>query len=151
VQDNYNKALNYSFLLLKYRQRSKFEIIERLKSKNYTDSVTKKVISFLEEHDFIDDAAFAPLFINSCIQKSWGPKRIRYALKRLGVSEKLIEKSLPSSEVSKEVLKELARKKVAYYEGKKNSYPKTVNALLRKGYNYGDIFQILNELGVKRF
>ena len=151
MRDNYNKALNYSFLLLKYRQRSKYEIIERLKSKNYTDSVAKKVISFLEEHDFINDEAFAPLFVNSCIQKSWGPKRIRYALKKLGVDEELIKQSLPDKEVTKEVLKELAQKKVTYYKGKKNSYPKTVNALLRKGYNYGDIFQVLNELGVKRF
>ncbi len=151
MQDNYNKALNYAFLLLKYRQRSKHEIIERLKSKNYTESLIAKVVSFLEEYDFIDDKAFAPLFVNSCMAKSWGPKRIRYALKKLGVDEELIKQSLPDKEATKEVLKELAEKKVAYYKGKKNSYPKTVNALLRKGYNYGDIFEVLNELGVKIF
>ena len=151
MQENYSKALNYSFLLLKYRQRSKSEIIERLKGKNYTEGVIEKVVSFLEEHDFINDETFAPLFVNSCLAKAWGPKRIRYALKKLGVDEQLINRSLPDKEAIKGVLRDLAKRKVAYYKGKKNSYPKTVNALLRKGYNYGDIFQVLSELGVKRF
>jgi regulatory protein len=151
VQDNYNKALNYAFLLLKYRQRSKGEIITRLKNKNYSEAVIKKVVSFLQEQDFINDEAFTPLFVNSCMAKSWGPKRIRYALKKLDVGKDLIDKFLPDKEATKEVLKKLAQKKVDYYKGKKNSYPKTVNALLRKGYNYGDIFEVLGELGVKRF
>ncbi|MBU2436171.1 MAG: recombination regulator RecX, partial [Candidatus Omnitrophica bacterium] len=88
------KALNYSFLLLRYRPRSREEIISRLKEKGYPSSLIEGTLDYLEEKNYINDEEFARTAIFSSLQKGYGRRRIEFMLKKLGIEQSLIEESL---------------------------------------------------------
>ncbi|MCP4652537.1 MAG: hypothetical protein GY858_04040 [Candidatus Omnitrophica bacterium] len=149
--EDYNKACNYSFLLLKYRPRSKHELILRLKTKQYSSPVIKKTVEFLQECNYINDSEFVPLFVRSSLNKGWGRRRIDYALKKLGISAELAEKFMPAKKVYKAKIRELIKKKVHYYSGKKNVYQKIVRFLVSRGYDHDEIYEAMQKLEVKKF
>lgn len=148
--EDYNKALNYSFLLLKYRPRSRAELIGRLKRKKISSGAIKKVVSFLEEYNYLNDERFTRGYVSSCRNKGWGPKRISVSLKRLGVSAQLIDKNLKSKEDYSEEIRELIEKRMNRYKGK-NRYQKIMRFLLGRGFYYRDIVSQMQEMGVDRF
>ncbi len=150
MQD-YNKALNYSYLLLKYRLRSRHEIIERLGKKNYPSSIIDKVLSSLENDNYINDEEFSRLFVSSCRAKGWGRKKIDYALKRLGVAENYRREALKDKQVFKEELKELIAKKLPRYKQGKNAYQRMIKYLAARGFDYSDIIKELENLDFTRF
>lgn len=86
------KALNYSFLLLRYRARAKEELTKRLKIKEYSSGIIRETLTYLEKNGYIDDEKFAQLFVSCYLDKGWKPRRINFKLKELGVAEELIKK-----------------------------------------------------------
>ena len=153
---DFNKALNYSFLLLKYRARGKVEIISRLKKKGYTPAVRKKVVSYLEENNYINDEEFAHLFVSHSLDKGWGPIRIDFNLKKLGISQGLRKQVLGEDFAYNDRVKEIIEKKLEHYKRRDPSLPspktwqKIVMHLVRKGFNYKVINQEIENLGVNR-
>lgn len=150
MQD-YSKALNYSYLLLKYRPRARREIVERLSKKGYSSSVIDKVVSSLENYNYINDEEFTRLFVASSRLKGWGRKKIDYALKRFGITEALREEALKDKLKFREDLKELIEKRLSRYKEKKNAYQKIVRHFAARGFDYSDIIKELEGLGLKRF
>jgi len=150
MQD-YNKALNYSYLLLKYRPRAKREIVERLTKKGFSSLVIDKVVSSLENYNYINDEEFAHLFVSSCRLKGWGRKKIDYTLKRFGITESLRKEVLKDKLKFREDLKELIKRRLARYKQKKNAYHKIVRHFAARGFDYSDIIKELEELDFKRF
>ncbi|MFA5272258.1 MAG: regulatory protein RecX [Candidatus Omnitrophota bacterium] len=149
--ENYNKALNYSYLLLKYRPRARREIVERLSKKGYPSSVIDKVVSSLESYNYINDEEFTCLFVASSRLKGWGRKKIDYALKRFGITENLRKEALKDKLKFRQDLKELIKKKVFRYKEKKNAYQKIVRHFASRGFDYSDIVKELEDLNFKRF
>ena len=145
MEFDFKKALNYSFWLLKYRARSQKEIIERLKRKEYPASVAKKVIEYLLEHDFLNDAQFSRMFVDSAKNKSWGIRRIENALKKFGVAKEIYQEFLPNKQETRQKLRELIERKSQYYKGKKNAYQKLVRFLATRGFVLEDIFREIEE------
>lgn len=150
MQD-YNKALNYAYLLLKYRPRARREIVDRLGKKGYAVSVIDKVLSSLESYNYINDEEFARLFVSSGRLKGWGRKKIDYALKRFGITECLRKEALKDKEVFREDLKELIKKKLSRFKQKKNAYQKIVRYFAARGFDYSDIIKELQDLNFKKF
>ncbi|MDD4955645.1 MAG: regulatory protein RecX [Candidatus Omnitrophica bacterium] len=145
-----SRALNYSFLLLKYRPRSRQEIIERLKRKKYPASVIEKVITSLEENNYINDKEFVRLYIASCLSRGWGRRRIDYALKKLGIAEDARENASFDKQAFYERLKELVEKKISNKKRDKKTYQKIVRNLAAKGFSYEDITRALEEADFTR-
>lgn len=150
MQD-YNKALNYSYLLLKYRPRARREIIDRLSKKGYPASVIDKVLSSLESYNYINDEEFSRMFVSSGRLKGWGRKKIDYALKRFDITEALRKEALKDKEIFREDLKGLIKKKLFRYKEKKNAYQKIVRYFAARGFDYSDIIKELDSLGFNRF
>jgi len=148
--EDFRKALNYSFLLLKYRPRSRQEIIERLKRKKYSACVIEKVIHSLEENNYLNDEEFVRLFVASSLSRGWGRKRINYALKKLGISEDIRSDAIFDKQAFYERLKELVDKKISNKPRDKKTYQKIIRSLATKGFNYEDIIRALDEAGFKR-
>lgn len=152
---DFNKALNYSFLLLKYRARSKNEIISRLKIKGYNPSIQKEVINYLKEYNYINDRDFTGSFVVQSLEKGWGPRRIDYKLKKFGIGLELRKKALEGIE-HKERIKVLIEGNISFYVSQENIsqkkiYQRIIRSLTAKGFDYNDIFQVLEELGVESF
>lgn len=148
--EEYRKALNYSFLLLKYRLRSRKEIIDRLKRKKYSSSAIKKAIDYLEEYNYINDEEFVKAFVSASRERCWGPKRIFFALRKLGIDKESIDKNLKDKKDYKEEIKDLVERRLSRYKGK-NKYQKIVRFLLGRGFYYQDIVSQLQDMGVSRF
>ena len=84
------KAKNYSFLLLKFRLRSEKEISQRLKQKDFPESIIQETLQFLKEHRFIDDAVFAKAWIASRLKKPLGLSKIREELRIKGIDNEIV-------------------------------------------------------------
>ena len=84
------KALEYAFLLLKYRMRSENEIRLRMKQKKFPQDLIDKSISFLKDKRFVDDNVFARAWIDSRIKRPLGLRRIEQELKLKGVDKEVI-------------------------------------------------------------
>ncbi|MBU0693962.1 MAG: recombination regulator RecX [Candidatus Omnitrophica bacterium] len=140
------KALNYSFLLLRYRPRSREEIISRLKEKGYPSSLIEGTLDYLEEKNYINDEEFARTAIFSSLQKGYGRRRIEFMLKKLGIEQSLIEESLKKYDF-KEKIRELVEKKIDYYKGPQK-YQKILNYLISRGFDQDEIQKEMQNLGV---
>lgn len=154
---DFNKALGYSFLLLKYRARSRNEIISRLKKKGYVPAVREKAADYLEENNYINDEEFAHLFVTYSLEKGWGPVRIDFNLKRLGISPQLRKQVLEGDFTYNDRVREIIERKLEHYKRRKPPLPapkiwqKIVMYLARKGFDYKVINQEMDNLGKKRF
>lgn len=94
--EDFEKAKNYAFLLLKFRLRSVNELLERLKRKGFSEELSRKVVSFLEEKRFLDDNLFAKSWIDSRLKRRIGLRRIRQELKVKGVDKEIVEEQVGS-------------------------------------------------------
>ncbi|MBU1121817.1 MAG: RecX family transcriptional regulator [Candidatus Omnitrophota bacterium] len=145
---DYKKALNYSFLLLKYRSRSKGEIIGRLKKRGVSDTLIDKVVEYLQEYNYINDKDFSCAFLEVSLNKGWGPKKIEFALKNLKVSQDLIEETLKDKSIYHNKIRELIDKQFFRYKNKKNPYQKVIKYMLTRGFEYDMIAEQINNIGL---
>jgi len=154
---NFTKALNYAFLLLKYRARSRHEIVSRLKEKGYSLVISGKVISYLKENNYINDKEFTYLFVINALDKDWGPVRIDFNLKKLGISVRLRKQALKENSDYSDRVRDIFKKKLEYYQKTKPNtsvvkiWQKIVMYLVRKGFDYATINKEMDNLGRKRF
>ncbi len=151
----FSKALNYSFLLLKYRARSKNEILTRLRQKGCSPSIAAKTINYLKEYGYIDDKVFVEVYRAGALEKGWGPRRLDYNLKKLGISSDLRKQALEGID-QRERIRAIVEKKLIGHRNKndittKKILQKIARSLAVKGFDYSDIFYILNEVEVSSF
>jgi regulatory protein len=91
VQLAFSKSLHY----LKFRPRSKAEIVRYLEKKGFDAQVVALAIKKLESYKYVDDAAFARLWVENRIShRPRGFFALRYELKEKGIDEGLIETTL---------------------------------------------------------
>lgn len=144
------KARSYAFLLLKYRQRSEKEIIDRLKKKKFPEELINETIVFLREKKFIDDLAFSQAWIRERLAHSIGPRRLKQELKSKGISEEIIENNLREAQESyseAETVRELAASR---FNRLKNVEPGAAKRriyayLLRRGFSPETVIDTINQ------
>ncbi len=113
-REDRRKALDYSFRLLTFRNRSVEELKGRLKKSGFSDTVAEEAIKELVELGYLDDAVFVRLWISDRFRlKNMGKKRVRLELLMKGVDRRLVEAELSkySDQDEKERALILARKK----------------------------------------
>ena len=91
-----NEALHYALRLLKFRPRSEYELLQRLKRRGFCEDIAKKAIAFLKQNSLINDAEFARLWVESRIKKPLGKNRLRQELKLKGIDKRRIEQAIDS-------------------------------------------------------
>jgi regulatory protein len=149
--EDFNKALNYAFLLLKYRPRSKSELISRLRRKSFPAPLIDKVLEYLTELNYIDDREFSRLYISSSLAKGWGRKKIALGLAKLGIAAEVSEEFLKDRNIFREKLGILIRKRLKFYQGKKNVYQKILRYLAQRGFDYADIISEMRMMGLEHY
>lgn len=128
----YRKALEYAL-----RQEStSFEIIRKLRQKQFDPKVAEKAVAELEKKNLVNDERFARLYIAQCVRRK-RESRVEVAAKLAAkgisapLSRRLIAELYPA-EAEEETAAVLAEKAVA--SGKPAE--KTAAALIRKGFPY---------------
>lgn len=144
---NFSKALNF----ISYRIRSKKEVYTKLKKEDVPEEHIDKIISKLEEDEYINDYRFAKAFFESKTRiNKWSNKRIEYELIQKGISKDIInEISSNFKELEFENAKDLVEKKLPQWERKFDGFKlknKVYTFLSSKGFDYNTIERVLGEL-----
>lgn len=144
---NFSKALNF----ISYRIRSKKEVYTKLKKEDVPEEHIDKIISKLEEDEYINDYRFAKAFFDSKTRiNKWSNKKIEYELVQKGISKDIInEFSLNFKELEFENAKDLVEKKLPQWERKFDGFKlknKVYTFLSSKGFDYNTIERVLGEL-----
>ncbi|MBI4846378.1 MAG: regulatory protein RecX [Candidatus Omnitrophica bacterium] len=151
MNNDFVKAKNYAFRLLKVRFRSCKEIETKLALKGFSSDIIKKNLELLTELGYIDDLKFAKLWIESRLR--FNPKG-KYALiqelKQKGLDPWIIEQSIALINENTEyrLAMQVARKRLVIL----GSLPVNVirrrlgSYLGRRGFKSSLIFKIIKEL-----
>lgn len=130
-------ALSHSYYYLSKRDYSKKELYYKLIEKYANKKIINLVINKLEEKGYIDDYEFANHFIKT---KIGSKKKLEFELKVKGIENWIINEVMLNYEKEKEI--EFLKKELNKVEGKEKK--KQIEFLLRKGFKYDDIIEIIN-------
>lgn len=148
---DFNRALKYSFLLLKYRARTREEIAARLRRRGVVAAVIEKVLSYLQENNYVNDKDFTRSFIASSLAKGWGPRKIEFKLRQLGIPPQDITPDLFGDEAARRRrISELIDKRINYYK-QGNKYQKTLKYLVACGFSCSDVIVQMQDKGIAGF
>lgn len=149
--DCLQKAKNYAFLLLKFRQRSERELALRLRTKKFDEPVIKETLYFLKTRGFIDDAAFAKEWAESRLKRPLGRARIKQELQIKGIDKNIIDATLEKISQGyseKTVVEELAKTRFAKLIGiePQKAKRRIFAYLLRRGFSSDSVSDAIDQL-----
>lgn len=146
-------AKNYAYNFVSYKPRTKFEVIQKLKFKDYNNYIISKVIDFLKEFDLLDDEKYALMYCKEkALHKSWGKYRIKTELKKKGVEENIILSAINSNfpeEENYSLAYNSALKKynqIKYKKDQQKIRNSLISFLQRNGFEYGIIKEVIKEI-----
>ena len=144
---NLKQAKSSALNMLSFSNRTRAMLKERL-LKKYAEEIADTVLNEFESSGLINDREYAYSFALTCIRsKFWGDSRVFRELKLRGVSEEDAEYavSLASEDGFSETqrLEMLFEKKYRSINSEKDR-KRVFDALIRLGYRFGDIKNILN-------
>ena len=140
------RAYNYAVSLLSRRDHTVKEINDKLKQKGYGQYASAAVLK-LSEQGYLSDERFARMYVRELINlRKYGKKRIIQELMRKGVNRDIIDDVLSEAEFPDNRLREIIERKYMRFLDTEKGVQKTVNALLRLGYSYGEIRNALKEI-----
>ena len=141
------RARDRALYLLQSQGRTQAEMIKKLKDDGYQQSVTERVLSFLQEYHFIDDNAYTENYIH--VNKGRKSKRqITYELQQKGVDRDQIRQMLEENPVDEEeTVRALLKKKTGgRIPEDKKEIQKLAAFLGRKGFSFEVISRVLRDV-----
>ena len=141
------RARDRALYLLQSQGRTQAEMIKKLKDDGYSQSVTERVLSFLQEYHFIDDNAYTENYIH--LNKGIKSKRqITYELQQKGVDRDQIRQMLEENPVDEEeTVRALLKKKTGgRIPEDKKEIQKLAAFLGRKGFSFEVISRVLRDV-----
>lgn len=111
------------------------------------------IIASLVQERFVDDARFAGAYVRDKARfAKWGPAKIKYNLKMLGVEEGIIKDALEENGEMfvQDALRELAVRKWKSMKQETDVYmkrAKLVRFLVGRGFSYSQIMEFMKDLG----
>jgi regulatory protein len=151
ARKEFNRAKRIAFQLLKFRARSQKEIIDRLKKKKISQDTIDKTLELLKKTGLIDDYEFARSWVNACMAKNWGIKRISFDLRNKGIKKEIIEEVLVAIKdkyKEYEVALGLAERRIKSYGDidKYKARQRIYGFLSRRGFSFDTIHDVMEAL-----
>ena len=143
------KASRRAMYLINEREYSYRQLFEKLKN-NYPEDICFKVCDLMAKKGYVNDRRFAKALVYNYMNcKLYGPRRVRDELYRRGIKGRIADEAIEEAmEGLEERLLTLIERKYAHRlldpQDRKNT-DKVKNALLRAGYEYGDIDRAVKE------
>jgi regulatory protein len=143
--DTLRKARERALYLLDYRDYSYVQLYEKLEA-NYPEDICLEVLNRLVELGILNDSRYAKYLAERLIVgKKYGTYRAIRELRLKGIDSDLAEEVVSYYEDTEvERLEELVRTKYARYLNDDKGINKVKNALVRLGYSYDLINQVLD-------
>lgn len=153
-EDNYIKGKNSALKILEKSFKTEKEMYDKLLQKEYDIKTVDRIMEFLKSYSFINDDKYAELYVKEKIRVQ-GKGKIRYSLLNKGIDEDKINFYLNniSSEEEMDIAYKLGEKKYKLLCKSENSIlklkKKLGDYLLRNGYNFEIVNEVLNKLVVE--
>ncbi len=143
-------AREYALKLISIKDRTKKELTDKLKEKNYEQSDIENTVDFLEEYGYINDVRYAAAFTSDAINiKKWGKSRIRIELLRKGIEREIAENSIEDAfvDVDESRLREAMQKRFQNADfGNIKERTRIFNFYQRRGFSPEEIKGAMNAL-----
>jgi len=149
IDPHQKKALNTALRILTRRDHSKYELVQKLKQRGFTEDVIDHAILSCVRFDYINDERTARLCIRQLKRKGYGLKRIRLELNKKGLRGRRIQGILNESVSEKderESAERLVKKNIKRFEREKDPLKrrdKIYRFLHARGFAEGIISEIL--------
>ena len=98
MDSEFTKARDAALGILSRKAISSKALGDKLLEKGYNSLVVAEAINELSDLGYIDDENYALMFLEYCLEKMWGKKKIRYEMKIKGLDDEIIEDVLSSYE-----------------------------------------------------
>jgi regulatory protein len=150
--DELKRTQSAALKFLSYRDRSEFEIRERLKQKEFSLTAVQETVGWLARLGYLNDERFALNWSRSRIStKKFGEYRLRRELSAKGLASETIEQTLQTvySEISEwDLAQSLAQKKLSQLKGvdSKVKSRRLAQYLQRKGFPPDTVFKTVHRL-----
>jgi regulatory protein len=152
--DEYVRGKDKAVRLLSIRARSRHELETALAGMDVSPAVRGGILEELREAGLVDDARFAREFTDSRVEfKHLGPHRLKFELRRFGVSPAIVERVLHESFPAgrQEALAwRIVRRKLGSRQPDEKDVRRINELLKRKGFDYGVASRIAYELLKRR-
>lgn len=144
---NDRRAFNKGASLLSYQDRTRRQLVERLRE-DYGEEAAQTAADRLEELRLLDDARFAENYAAELLRrKKCAPRRIMQELLQKGVDRGTAEQTVAGLDFAADAsILELLETKFAGKYGDEKGLRRTIAALQRLGYGYGDIRSALRQI-----
>lgn len=150
-EDEFMKCKSSALKIVERSYRTEKEIFNKLITKEYSKESINRTIEFLREYNLINDRNYVKMYVKDKL-KSQGKNKIKYNLKRKGISDELIIEELCKidDEDSKNGAIILAQKKYNELKRRESDQYKLSQKLYRflisKGYNYDLASDVMKEV-----
>jgi len=147
LEKNFERAKRYVMWLLSKKDYTHYEILNKLKQKNYTENIINKVFKFINEYKFINENKIIEKTIENGIKKFKSPIYIKNKLLLKGIKYNNFKENLGKIDEFA-IAYNLAFKKIKKV---KNNYAnelkyKIFKYLSTKGFNYDIIESVINKI-----
>jgi len=143
---NARRAFNKASDLLALRDHSEKELLQKLRQKGFADGA-EEAMEKLKSYGYLDDSRFALRFAQELQRvKHYGKKRIEQELYRKGVSRDVVSDTLAQLSFDEDALTALIERRYLRQLDTEKGVQKTVAALQRMGYSFGEIRDALRKV-----
>ena len=133
--------------LIGKRAMSRRDLERKLREKGASEAEARYAAEWLEAIGAINDADYAALLVRHCAQLGYGPARIRDKLYEKGVPRELWEDALDTLPDQSEDVDRFLRSKLRGALPDEKEKKRLTDALLRRGFSWGDVRAAWNRLG----
>lgn len=136
---NVRRAFNKASELLSRRDHSEKELLFKLRQKGFSEGA-EEAVEKLRGYGYVDDRRFAFSYAAELKElKHFGKRRIEQELFKKGIERSVISEVVSSLEFDENELATLITRKYSKNLDTEKGVQKTINALVRAGYGYGEI------------
>ena len=133
--------------LIGKRAMSRASLEKKLKEKGASEADARYAAEWLEAIGAINDADYAALLVRHCADLGYGPARVREKLYEKGVPRELWEDALDQMPDNGEQIDRFLQSKLRGRTPDERAKKRLTDALLRRGYSWGDVKAAWNRLG----
>ena len=133
--------------LIGKRAMSRASLEKKLKEKGASEAEARYAAEWLEAIGAINDADYAALLVRHCADLGHGPARTREKLYEKGVPRELWDEALDQLPDNGEQIDRFLQSKLRGRMPDEKEKKRLTDALLRRGYSWGDVKAAWNRLG----
>ena len=133
--------------LIGKRAMSRASLEKKLKEKGASEAEARYAAEWLEAIGAINDADYAALLVRHCADLGYAPARTREKLYEKGVPRELWDEALDQLPDNGEQIDRFLQSKLRGRMPDEKEKKRLTDALLRRGYSWGDVKAAWNRLG----